>query len=92
MGIIGYSYRASIYCAGCINDALDTGPGGNFDGWYLVPGAPRMSTEENLSEIAAAFGIDRDDERTFDSDYFPKVILSLQAEGVEHCEECGSEL
>lgn len=74
MRIIGYQYRADVYCPSCIIDALPTGEGEAFDGWRDVSGT--MSTEENLSEIAQAFGIDRQDEHTYDSDDFPKVIFA----------------
>jgi hypothetical protein len=38
------------------------------------------------------FGIDREDERTFDSDTFPKVVFADQIEGGEYCGGCGTEL
>ena len=53
------------YCPGCIIDQLPTGPGQMYDGWALAPGV-RMHPEDNLTEIAYAFGIDRGDETTFD--------------------------
>jgi hypothetical protein len=73
--IIGYIYAADTYCPECIIGALPTGEGGAFDGWALAPGAAPMSTEDNLAEIAHVFGINRDDETTFVSDDFPKVIV-----------------
>lgn len=83
----GYIFQADTYCASCIIDRLPTGPGGAFDGWALADGAPPISAEANLSEIAYAFGIDRDDEASFDSDAFPKVILD--ADGADACAWCG---
>lgn len=85
--IVGYSYQAEIICPRCIVSALPTQRGGDFDGWALAPGV-RMSTEANLDEIAQAFGIDRGDESSFDSGYFPKVIFRDMREG-ETCELCG---
>jgi hypothetical protein len=73
--IIGYTYRAENYTPEGVIRALATGPGEDFDGWALAQGADPMSVEDNLSEIAYAFGIDRQDETSFDSNYFPKVIL-----------------
>ena len=73
--IAGYTFQGENYCPGCIIDQLPTGPGQPYDGWALDPGvfAP---VEDNLDEIAIAFGIDRNDETTFDSGDFPKVIFS----------------
>lgn len=76
--IVGYTFAADIFCPRHIIAALPTGDGGAYDGWALAPGV-RMTAEDNLSEIAYAFQIDRQDEATFDSDEFPKVIFSDQA-------------
>lgn len=77
--IVGYTYKAEQYTPEGLIPALATGPGQDFDGWALGDGVD-MSVEDNLNELAAAFGVDRDDERSFDSDYFPKVILAAQVE------------
>ena len=89
--IVGYTYKADLYCPVCIVGMLPTGPGEEFDGWALAEGV-RMSTEENLTEIAAAFGIDRMDEETFDSDDFPKVVFASQALDGDHCGRCHTDL
>lgn len=86
MGIIGYTFRADIYGNCCIVNALTTLE--RFDGWALGEGVA-MSVEDNLNEIARAFQIDRMDERSFDSDEFPKVIFSSMVEGIEACGGCG---
>lgn len=87
--IIAYAYRADEYCPRCIVRALPTGEGEAYDGWALASGV-RMTTEENLSEIAAAFGIDRMDERSFDSGDFPKVIFAdSETDSPYHCAVCG---
>ena len=91
VSINGYTYRAENYCRNCIVGMLPTGEGESFDGWALAKGV-RMSTESNLSEIAFAFGIDREDEYTFDSDYFPKVVFSCQLDDEEMCGKCGIDL
>ena len=89
--IVGYSFNTENFCPDCIIEALPTGPGETFDGWKLADGV-QMSTEDNLHEIAAAFQIDRQDERSFDSSEFPKVIFSSQVEDSEECALCGVEL
>lgn len=77
--IVGYTYNADTYCPTHAVFALPTGPGQAYDGWALAPDATVLSPEDNLDEIAAAFGINRSDEHTFDSDDFPKVIFGYQA-------------
>jgi hypothetical protein len=44
------------------------------------PAARDMRVEDALDQIAAANGIDRYDEHTFDSEEFPKVIFASQLE------------
>lgn len=78
--IVGYIYKAEQYTPEGVIAALATGPGQDFDGWALAEGSDPLSPEENLDEIAAAFGIDRHDEHTYDSDHFPKVIFASQVE------------
>ncbi len=46
-----------------------------IEGRACSPAARDMSMEDILNQRAAAEGIDRDDEYSFDSDDFPKVIL-----------------
>lgn len=91
--IVGYTYAADTYCWGeCVIQALLTGDGERFDGWALAAGADPMSTEDNLTEIAMAFGIDRMDEYSFDSDEFPKVIFADSVDSDEVCAGCGGPL
>ena len=90
--IVGYVYAGEYYCPNDIIDALPTGEGEAFDGWKLADGV-RMSTEDNLSEIAVAFGIDRMDESSFDSDDFPKVVfLDQVSHESDFCATCHSDL
>jgi hypothetical protein len=71
--IVGYTFNADNYCPAHIEDALPTGPGEVFDGWALAEGV-NMPTEDFLDELAYAVGYFRDDEDTFDSSEFPKII------------------
>lgn len=90
--IVGYTFRTDNYCPRHVIDALPTGPGEAFDGWALAPGV-HMTTEDNLSELAAAFGIDRTDEYSYDSGDFPKVIFASQVESDDDtCVTCGEPL
>jgi hypothetical protein len=87
--IVGYTYRSENLHPHCLR--LATGPGERYDGWALADGVV-MATEDDLNEVAYAYGINRRDEATFDSDDFPKVIFAdMVAEG-EECSRCGIDL
>ena len=85
--IVGYTYRTDPFCPEHIIQQLPTGEGETFDGWKLAEGV-QMSTEDNLDEIAAAFGIIREEESSFDSEFFPKVILASQVDEHDCCSVC----
>ena len=80
-----YVYRADLYCPDCISAQLPTGPGQPFDGWECL--SP-ISAEDDLDEIAHAFGVDRSNEYTFDSDCFPKVAFRSQLAPDDYCGAC----
>lgn len=77
--IVGYIYKADIYCPGCILGELGAGVYGG-------------TTEQSLSRLADERGIDRFDEYSFDSDEFPKVVFRSQIEDEERCGACGEEI
>ena len=85
--VVGYTYRAETFCPEHIIQQLPTGEGETFDGWKLAEGV-QMSTEDNLNEIAAAFGIIREEESSFDSEFFPKVIFASQVDEHDYCSVC----
>lgn len=89
-GIVGYTYRADQFCPDCIVSQLPAD--------VLAPAARDMATDDVLEQVAAYVGIDRMDERSFDSDDFPKVIFrdSVATEDdeeagvyVDTCGQCG---
>ncbi len=88
MRITGYIFQAEILCPTCTIRAVESEA--RYDGWADAS-IPPMTAEDNLSEIASAFGIDRMNEHTFDSDDFPKVIFSTDDDG-ETCDHCFNEL
>lgn len=81
--VVGYVYAADIYCPACIVRALPTAE--------LSPAAYDMQAEDVLEQVAAAMGVDRADETTYDSDDFPKVVFASDAHG-DVCGSCGEEL
>lgn len=82
--IVGYTYQADIYCPDHIVQQIDgEAPVDDIGG----------AVEEKLDYIAGAFGFDREDERTFDSGDFPKVVFRDQLDGaIDYCSTCGEEL
>ena len=90
--IEAYTYRADVYCPECVTrefiediDTVATFGGSVHLAWE--------TTEDMLNRIAREwFGIDREGERTFDSDTFPKVVFASQVEEGEYCGRCGTEL
>jgi hypothetical protein len=78
--IVAYTYRAENLCPHCIMAKF------NSDG--------RLGTdvETVLDWHAGVSGIDRGDERTFDSGDFPKVVFGSQIESDERCNGCGESL
>lgn len=80
---VGFTYQAENLCPGCAYVAL-TG-GGNRDAMRDKRAA--------IADIATERGIDLGDERSFDSDDFPKGIYPDQIlpEG-ETCDSCGDPL
>lgn len=80
--IVAYTYRADMYCPDCIKHVMF--------GDLSIADAP--NAEECLDRFAGILGVDREDEYTFDSDNFPKVVFGAQIESVEHCATCGGEL
>lgn len=90
--IIAYQYAADLYCPSCIVGLVCEGSDRE-----PVP-VPMMETEKALTFLAGQWKIDRDNENSFDSDEFPKVILDDPFDGSEdaadryHCGYCGSEL
>jgi hypothetical protein len=81
--IIAYTYDAEMLCPGCTVQALRT--------YQSVP-VQATTTEGFLDMLAVDRGINRYDEREFDSGDFPKVVFADQVEDAERCGSCGREL
>lgn len=63
--VVGYAYQADTHCPDCM---------------AAIVGMPGLHTEDALTVWAILAGVDRDDERSFDSGDFPKVITRQMAE------------
>ena len=81
--IPAYSFNADTYCRACILSVLDAEE-------LMFHGD--TDPEESLDIVAEARGIDRYDERSFDSGDFPKVVFDYMLEGDEKCAKCEVEL
>ena len=77
--IVGYVYRADVYCPECIGAAMP--PRGHNTH------SPFQGAEPMLDELALAANIERTDESSFDSGDFPKIVFRDQAED-ERCGLC----
>lgn len=87
--IVAYTYQADIVCADDMREIAkrEAAKAGDAYMW-----ADSGSAEDILNAWATAACIDRQDERTFDSGDFPKVVFASQIEDVEHCGQCGNDV
>lgn len=84
--IVAYTYRAETLCEVCTVDKLRKHLP------HYGPFAWKASAEDALDSVAKAYGIDRENESSFDSDIFPKVVFADQIDDDEdhnRCDGCG---
>lgn len=75
--IVGYQYQAENYPADDIVGVLAGAYSAQFD--QVDPAVlTNGTTEEILDALAIVMGVNRQDERTFDSGDFPKVVFDSQ--------------
>lgn len=79
--IVAYTFNADILCAHCVAKM-----------YQKVPAMIVRQVEVCLDGEANFLGIDRDDEATFDSSEFPKVVFADQITSDETCGRCGEVL
>ena len=89
--LVGYTLAGQTYCPTHTITALPTGPGQTYDGWALADGAVILSPEDTLDEIAWAFGIDRADETSFDSQDFPARLRAREVISPSDAEALGDD-
>lgn len=93
--IVGYMYQAEEYTPEALHARIiggapwmrqsvaewlpSDGPRNWIEAGILAPAARDMPIEDVLNQAAAYLGIDRDDETSFDSDDFPKLIIYGQS-------------
>jgi hypothetical protein len=84
--IVGYSYKAETLCQGCILDKVSKAR-------ELFNISEYIDTEGALNAAAAMQHVDREDEKSYDSGDFPKVVFASQVESDgERCDSCGESL
>lgn len=83
--IEAYTYDGEILCPTCVIERM-------IERREASPAARDMGTEAALDQIAEANAIDRQDEHSFDSRDFPKVVFQSQIEDDTECDRCGKEL
>lgn len=96
--IVGYTYHAETLCPEDVvkvmvaNGSLaDEVLVSTFEGFHFANPLD-LPVETVLDMLAKDLILAREDEHSFDSDYFPKVIFSVQIEDEEPCDRCGSPL
>lgn len=82
--IVGYTYQADNHCRDCIV--------GFFPRWDQFQPLVTNGAEGILDAVASLINIDRNDESSFDSGDFPKVIFADMVEEGERCGGCGEVL
>lgn len=82
--VVAYTYQAENLCPDCTKGKVYSTHRDS-----LSPAAADLEAEVLLDQLAEYLMLDREDEHTFDSDDFPKVILSVQVDESEDCDECG---
>ena len=75
--IVAYTYQAELLCPACTYLALTSGESRDV----LID----RTRHDVIRDIGVERGIDVDDEDSFDSSEFPKVVFADQA---YHCEDC----
>lgn len=83
--IVGYTYKAETLHPSCLVDKL-------IRTSWASPAARDLPEESVLDAIAEAREINREDEYTFDSDDFPKVVFADSVQDDERCDACGNSL
>lgn len=84
--IAGYTYNTSEFHAWCLVDFF-------VDVRALSPAARDMGTEVALDQLAVEMGINREDEYSYDSSEFPKVVFASDVEADrDRCEYCNGAL
>jgi hypothetical protein len=83
--IVGYIYKADIYCPACV--VREVGEDYNIN-------LPRVILNHYaaLNDMAKLLNIDWEDEYSYDSDEFPKVAFNDMLEETEYCAKCHGEL
>lgn len=77
--VVAYTYKAETLCLDCTYGAT------------LADWDPWRGPESELDRLAEMLGIDREDEHTYDSDEFPKVVFADSVSDGEKCDHCGGE-
>jgi hypothetical protein len=83
--VTGYIYQAEGLCAYCVQKAVIA------NNPHMGVTKPSISVSLGLARMAALLMIDTEREDTYDSDDFPKVVLSTD-EGELWCGMCGEEI
>jgi hypothetical protein len=80
--ISGYVWRADTYCPKCLRTRM-------YHEGVISKTMKSQTTEDMLDLLADDLKINREDEWTFDSDIFPKIVFKSDAEFMpDFCTRC----
>lgn len=85
--VVGYQFNSSLYCGRCAERALTLA---SID-LLLTQGQiinPALSFEQVLDVLAPVLGVNREDESSFDSSTFPKVVFADSVASSDQCCVC----
>lgn len=85
--IAGYTYKADILCPECTVERL-----ADHHADLVTPNLRTFQPAAAIDSLAVDLGVNPHDERSFDSDEFPKVVFGYQLESDEKCGYCGEAL
>ena len=85
--IVAYTYEAELICPPCMRQVAA------FANEANGRNAEFVGLQDLLDRWAKDVDINREDEHSFDSDDFPKVVLSIQlGDGCQRCDRCGEHI
>lgn len=87
--IVGYTFNAENVCCDCGREIAKQG---TLDAGAATSWGELGTAENILGEWALLIGLDREDETSFDSGYFPKRLYRGQDTPGERCGRCHMKL
>lgn len=88
--VVAYTYDADTYCPDCTLALVKARHPLDYPLSSTVQASD--TAEDILRTVAKSLRLGNEDESSYDSDDFPKVVFSSQIDEPEHCGRCGEEI